>query len=113
MKAWLVRISILALLVWATLWFNQVRTSRPSRAQVADENGILLLGNATDIETVDPHMATGQPEHWVITSIFEGLVAPDADDPDKDAPGVALSWESPAFTHWTFKLRPEARWSDG
>jgi oligopeptide transport system substrate-binding protein len=113
MKAWLVRISILALLIWGTLWFNRVRENRPTRAQLADEKGILLLGNGTDIETVDPHMATGQPEHWVITSIFEGLVAPDADDPDKDAPGVALSWESPDFTHWTFKLRHEARWSDG
>jgi oligopeptide transport system substrate-binding protein len=113
MKAWIVRIALLALLVLAATAFYQSRKNRPNRAELADKEGILLVGNGTDIETLDPHMATGQPEHWVITTLFEGLVAPAEDDPDKEAPGVALSWESPDLTRWTFKLRPEARWSDG
>lgn len=113
MKSWLIRIAVLTLLVWGVVAFHRSRMTREPRVALADEQGILLLGNATDIETVDPHMATGQPEHWVITALFEGLVGPGEDDPDKDVPGVALSWESPDFTHWVFKLRPEARWSDG
>lgn len=113
MKSWLLRIAVLALLVWGVFAFYESREHRMSRVEIADQKGILLLGNATDIETLDPHMATGQPEHWVITALFEGLVAPGEDDPDSEAPGVALSWESPDLTRWTFKLRPEARWSDG
>lgn len=113
MKPWLVRLAILALLVLGVLAFHRSRTSRPQRVEVAAQRGVLLVGNGTDIETLDPHMATGQPEHFVITTLFEGLVAPSEDDPDKAAPGVAVSWESPDFIHWTFKLRPEARWSDG
>ena len=113
MKSWLVRLGVLALLVLGVAAFHRSRTSRPSRVEMADKNGILLLGNATEIESLDPHLATGQPEHWVITALFEGLVAPAEDDPDKEAPGVALSWETQDSTRWIFKLRPEARWSDG
>lgn len=113
MKVWGLRIAILALLVLGVAAFHESRKHRQSRVEIADRNGILLLGNGTDIETVDPHMATGQPEHWVITALFEGLVAPAEDDPDKEAPGVALAWESKDLVTWTFKLRPEARWSDG
>jgi oligopeptide transport system substrate-binding protein len=111
--SWPVRILILAALIAGVVWFDHSRSQRPQRVQVAGENGVLLLGNGTDIETLDPQMATGQPEHHVITTIFEGLVAPAADDPDKDAPGVAASWEHRDFITWTFKLQPEARWSDG
>lgn len=113
MKPWLIRLAILALLVLGVAAFHRSRTSRPQRVQLAGEQGILLVGNGTDIETLDPHMATGQPEHFVITTLFEGLVAPAEEDPDKPAPGVAVSWDSPDFIRWTFKLRPEAKWSDG
>lgn len=112
-KSWLIRIAVLALLVWGAVEFYQSRQHRPNRVMVADREGILLVGNGTDIETLDPHLATGQPEHWVITALSEGLVAPDDSDPDKEAPGVALSWETKDFVRWVFKLRPEARWSDG
>lgn len=113
MRPWILRAILLALFVAAGAAFYESRKQRPNRVRIADENKILLVGNGTDIETLDPHMATGQPEHWVITSLFEGLVAPAEDDPDKEAPGVALSWETQDLTRWVFKLRPEARWSDG
>ncbi len=109
---WLFRILILAALVVGGVLFHASRANRPQRVQLADEKGILLLGNGTDIETLDPHMATGQPEHWVISAIFEGLVGPAEDNPDLDAPGVAESWESADFQTWTFKLR-SCNWSDG
>jgi oligopeptide transport system substrate-binding protein len=105
-KPWLTRAILLALLVWGAWAFYQSRKHRPNRAQLADQQGILLVGNGTDIETLDPHMATGQPEHWVITTLFEGLVAPAEEDPDMEAPGVALSWESPDLTHWVAAPMP-------
>lgn len=113
MKVRLIQLVALAILIAAVSWFHHDRQKRPPRVKVAADKGILLIGNGTDIETLDPHMANGQPEHFIISSLFEGLVAADAEDPDKDAPGVALSWESKDFVTWTFKLRPDARWSDG
>jgi oligopeptide transport system substrate-binding protein len=111
---WLVRIILLALLVAGVAWFDHARKSRPSRVDVATKNNILLLGNGTEVETLDPHLATGVPEHFVISAIFEGLAAPLPDHPDGDGPGAAASWEhSPDYTQWTFHLQPEGRWSDG
>ncbi len=93
--------------------FHQARQKRMPRVQVADEKQILLIGNGTEIESLDPHMVTGQPEHRIISAVFEGLVAPGAEDPDADAPGVAESWESADMQHWTFHLRKDEVWSDG
>lgn len=110
---WVFRVFVLALLLGGLLLLHRQRQQRPSRVALASQNRTLLIGNSTDIESLDPHLVTGQPEHWVITSLFEGLVAPDAANPDAEAPGVAESWSSPDFQTWTFKLRPDARWSDG
>ncbi len=110
---WFTR-ALIPLLLLGALWALHVsRQGRPSRVEQAARDKTLLLGNGTDIESLDPHLVTGQPEHWVITSLFEGLVAPAADNPDLEAPGVAESWTSPDFQTWTFKLRPDAAWSDG
>lgn len=110
---WITRILVLALLLGALTAFHHLRQGRPSRIELAGRQRILLIGNGTDIESLDPHLVTGQPEHWVITTLFEGLVAPAADNPDEDAPGVAASWSSDDFQTWTFRLRPDAAWSDG
>lgn len=106
----LILIPLLAAGIWL---FHQSRQDRPSRIQVADENQVLLIGNGTEIESLDPHMVTGQPEHRIISAVFEGLVGPDAVDPDADAPGVAETWESSDMQNWTFHLRKDAVWSDG
>ncbi len=110
---WIIRALVLLLLLGALALFHHLRQGRPSRIESAGRERTLLIGNGTDIESLDPHLVTGQPEHHVITTVFEGLVAPDAEDPDADAPGVALSWESEDFQTWTFHLRPDAVWSDG
>lgn len=112
-KFWVIRIVVIALIAAGVIWFHHERQKRPSRVRLAADKGILLIGNGTEIATLDPHMANGQPEHFIISSLFEGLTAPDAEDPDKNAPGVAQSWETKDFVNWTFKLRPDARWSDG
>lgn len=110
---WVLRITVLAVLTVVVTLFHQWRQERPLRVSEAAENGVLLLGNGTEIETLDPHMASGAPEHRIISALFEGLVAPAEDHPDKDGPGVAMSWETSDFVSWTFHLNPKAAWSDG
>ncbi|MFC0400270.1 peptide ABC transporter substrate-binding protein [Paraburkholderia rhizosphaerae] len=64
-----------------------------------------------EVESLDPaHIET------VITStigsdLFEGLTRVDA--AGNVAPGVATSWERTAPDTWVFKLRHDARWSNG
>lgn len=114
MKAWFLRILILAILVGGVLWFNEVRQHRPPRIVGATKAGMLLLGNGAEPGTMDPHLATGVPEHLIFSAMFEGLTAPGAQDPDDNVPGTAESWDhSPDMTEWTFHLRADAKWSDG
>jgi oligopeptide transport system substrate-binding protein len=111
-KIWL-RFFFFGFLGLGLLGFHQLRQGRPNRVALATAAGVLLVGNGSEPATLDPHLATGSPEHHVFDALFEGLVAHAAADPDACAPGVALSWESADFITWDFQLRPEACWSDG
>ena len=75
---------------------------------------ILLVGNGADPRFMDPHLLNSVPEHHLLMSLFEGLVA---EHPVKDAevePGMAERWEANADKSvWTFHLRANAVWSDG
>ena len=63
-------------------------------------------------QSLDPAKVEGVPEGIFARSLFETLVT--SDDDDKLVPGVALSWESsPDHKTWTFKLRENAKWSNG
>ena len=83
-------------------------------ADRAARNGVLLVGNGTDPNTLDPQQLVGLPEANIVRALSEGLVVQDPDDSAAVRPGVAESWTHNAdFTRWTFQLRKEARWSDG
>lgn len=110
----LVRIIVFILLAAGLFWFHTSRQNRPTRVELATKNKTLILGNGGEPETLDLHLATGQPEHHIYSSLFEGLVAPLPDNPDGNGPGAATSWDhSPDFITWTFHLQPKGRWSDG
>lgn len=69
--------------------------------------------NATEVKTLDPAIATGVPEHRVISAIFEGLTAQDPKDLSP-IPGVAERWDiSDDKRTYTFHLRNNALWTDG
>jgi len=69
--------------------------------------------NGTEPKTLDPHLATGEPEHRLMEAIFEGLARLDARSLEP-VPGVAESWDvTPDGKTYTFRLRQSARWSDG
>jgi len=69
--------------------------------------------NGTEPKTLDPHLATGEPEHRLTEALFEGLARLDSRSLEP-APGVAESWDiTPDGKTYTFHLRDNARWSDG
>lgn len=87
---------------------REPETDRAARA------GILLIGNGSEPKGLDPHLVTGVPERGVINALIEGLVASHPTDDLKSDPAVAESWtHNDDFTLWTFKLRDNARWTNG
>ena len=72
----------------------------------------LQRGNAAEPETLDVHKSSGVPEANIQRDLFEGLVAEAADG--SVIPGVAESWTlSEDGKTYTFRLRKDARWSNG
>jgi oligopeptide transport system substrate-binding protein len=73
---------------------------------------VLRRGLAGDPATLDPAGAADTFSTQVIQDVYEGLVA---ESPTGDVlPGVASSWTVDATgKQYTFRLRPDARWSNG
>jgi len=76
------------------------------------EKQILRKGNGSQPQTLDPHKGEGVPGSNIQRDLFEGLVL-EAANGDL-VPGVAQSWsyDKDNLTY-TFKIRNNARWSDG
>jgi oligopeptide transport system substrate-binding protein len=61
---------------------------------------------------LDPARAEGLEDEVVLGNLFDGLTA--IDPAGAVRPAVAASWSSDqALRRWEFRLRPDARWSDG
>jgi oligopeptide transport system substrate-binding protein len=72
----------------------------------------LTYNLAADPETLDPQLNSTVGGSVILSNTFEGLVTFDKDL--KPVPGVAESWTiSDDGLVWTFKLREDAKWSDG
>lgn len=73
---------------------------------------VLHRGNGAEPQTLDPHRGEGVPSSNVHRDLFEGLTieAPDG----AVIPGVAETWDvSEDGRVYTFRLRRNARWSNG
>ena len=71
------------------------------------------FNNATEIESLDPAVVTGQPEGRIIWALYEGLVRLTPDDRTPE-PGMAERWEiSEDGLTYTFHIRRNAKWSNG
>ena len=69
--------------------------------------------NGKTPKSFDPALASAAPETDVIRALFEGLTETDAKTL-KTVPAIAVEWTSSEdFKNWTFKLRRDARWSNG
>jgi oligopeptide transport system substrate-binding protein len=94
--------------VVAAAWFAAGLAACERQSERAD----LVFINGAEPESLDPAIITGQPEGRIVHALFEGLLAFDADG--KAGPGVAESWNvSEDGRVYTFRLRENARWSDG
>jgi len=72
---------------------------------------ILRTNNSSEPGSLDPALAQGTHESWILSNTFEGLMKNDAEG--KVIPGMAESYElSEDNLTYTFKLR-DANWSDG
>ena len=76
------------------------------------ERADLIFVNGAEPETLDPSIITGQPEGRIVNALFEGLTTFNAQG--KSGPGMAESWSvSEDGKTYTFKIRSDAKWSDG
>jgi len=76
------------------------------------DSALLLRGNGTGPDSLDPQKARVNEAHTVLRDLYECLTSLDKNA--APAPGVATSWDTSADGRtYTFHLRPEARWSNG
>ena len=74
---------------------------------------VLLFGNGSEPQGLDPHIVTGVPEHHLLISMCEGLTIANPKGGD-NLPGVAESWSiDEAGKVYTFYLNKNAKWSNG
>ena len=71
----------------------------------------LIRNNGSEPETLDPALAESVGANNITRDVFEGLTANDS--VGKTVPGVAESWKQTDLTTWVFKLRANAKWSNG
>ncbi|MBU2707211.1 oligopeptide ABC transporter substrate-binding protein OppA [Zooshikella marina] len=77
-----------------------------------DEEQRLVRGNGSEPASIDPQKIEGTPGSAIARDLFEGLVSNAQDG--SVIPGVAESWDvSEDKMVYTFKLRQDARWSNG
>jgi oligopeptide transport system substrate-binding protein len=78
----------------------------------ASAEKVLRVANQGEPETLDPQKTSTTVESNILRNLFEGLTV--QDPKGNVAPGVAESWNaSEDGVTYTFKLRQDAKWSNG
>lgn len=94
---------------FSALIFGCFKPTAP--AEIAAKNGTLILGNAADPSNLDPNLVTGLSEYKILTALFEGLTTANQYTLEVE-PAAAESWTFKDGIY-TFKIRKDAKWSDG
>ena len=106
------QLSAIILILTSSLLLGSCGSSE-NNVSKGNRTGTLHWGNGTEPQSLDPHIATGVPEHKIIIALMEGLVLKDRKTLEP-RPGVAKSWEiSDDGRVYIFHLRDNARWSNG
>ncbi|MGQ4807244.1 hypothetical protein NKDENANG_00588 [Candidatus Entotheonellaceae bacterium PAL068K] len=93
-------------------WYQNLQSIHPTKHIHRDDGKLLIINNHTEIQTLDPGIARGVPEHRVQIGLYEGLLNYDPRT-TQPVPGVATHWEiSDDGKTYTFHLR-HSTWSDG
>ena len=104
MKTYLEILFLFAVSFWLSVSAQAVT---PAKEQIA------RIGNGAEPRELDPAISTGVPESKILDNLFEGLTTLDPFTLEP-IPGVAKSWTvSKDGKVYTFKLRHDAKWSDG
>ncbi|HLG42317.1 MAG TPA: ABC transporter substrate-binding protein [Planctomycetota bacterium] len=94
-------------------WHQNLQAIHPLNRVVREDGRTLVIQNHAEIQTLDPGIARGVPEHRVQIALYEGLLNYDPKTTEPIA-GVAERWEiSSDGKTYTFHLRDNAQWSDG
>lgn len=82
-------------------------------ASPREEDRTVRVGNGDEPQGLDPHQVSGLPAARILETLFEGLVRMDPQSLEI-LPAAAIHWSvSDDGLVWTFRLHPEASWSDG
>jgi oligopeptide transport system substrate-binding protein len=74
---------------------------------------VIIIGNAQDPRSLDPHATAGVPEANIMLNLYDGLTGYDPKTAEPE-PQLATSWEHNTDSSvWTFHLRAGAQWTDG
>lgn len=90
---------------------TDAKTETKAEEGKATGEQVITINNASEPETLDPHLAQGVQEANIIRQFAVGLVTTDLDG--NTVPAMATEWSSPDNKVWTFKLRNDAKWSNG
>lgn len=97
--------------------FTAMFTAAPAISAVVPAGTVLAANQEVtrhlkdEPASLDPIKSVGLTEAQVMRDLFEGLV--NQDNHGHPIAGVAQSWSSTDNKTWVFKLRPDARWSNG
>ncbi|OFS09496.1 ABC transporter substrate-binding protein [Hafnia sp. HMSC23F03] len=105
----LFRVTALAALI-ASGFVTAQAAQVPAGTLLADKQEI-VRHIKDELASLDPAKVVGLPEAQVARDLFEGLVNQGADG--KPEPGVAQSWQTADNKRYVFKLRENAKWSNG
>jgi oligopeptide transport system substrate-binding protein len=94
----------------ATVFISSHAATIPPGTQLHATQTI-IRNNGSEPESIDPALAETVGANNITRDLFEALTANDATG--KIVPGVAESWAQTASTTWVFKLRQNAKWSNG
>lgn len=87
-------------------------TPESGTRMAADAGVVFHRGNGAEPDTLDPHRSEETAAAAILRDLYEGLTTETADS--TVVPGMAESWEiSDDGLIYTFRLRENARWSNG
>lgn len=75
------------------------------------DNEELVIGISGAVSTLDTNQEAGILNYYIGTIVTDGLVA--LNNEGKVVPGLAESWDTEDYAVWTFKIRSDAKFSDG
>lgn len=105
---------LLALVLVVSLTLAGCGSTQTDQAGSGTEPMVLTWNMLTEPETLDLTVQTGLPDATAITALFEGLTRYDRNHEIKKGSGMAEDWTiSPDGLHYTFKIRKDAKWTNG